>query len=115
MTRPLSSSRAAKSLSASPQLHRAPAGLEADRLADEHDVDAAGVLLVHLENLANPAVLPIGGVRAGVLEFEAVLVDPLMGRFQGGDEFLRTDDEDDVGGAPGVRGELAAGGGGDDT
>src|SRR6266487_1132426 len=87
---------------------------EADRLPDEHDVDAAGQLLVDLENLSDRAVLPVGGIRASVLEFQAVLVDPLVCRFHGGDEFLRADDKDDVGGAPGVGGELAAGGRGDD-
>jgi hypothetical protein len=49
--------------------------LKANQLADEHDVDAARVLLVDLEYLADAAVLPIRGVRAGVLELEAVLVD----------------------------------------
>jgi DNA-binding NarL/FixJ family response regulator len=46
-------------------------------MADEDDVDAAGQLLVDLENLSDVAVLPIGGLRASVLEFEAVLEDPL--------------------------------------
>ena len=77
-------------------------------------MDAAGVLLVDLENLSDAAVLPVGGVGAGVLEWQAVLEDPLARRFQAGDELLRADDEDDVGGAPGVGGELAAGGRGDD-
>ncbi len=77
-------------------------------------MDAAWQLLVDLENLPDGTVLPVGGIRAGVLEFQAVLVDPFVCRFHGGDEFLRADDEDDAGGAPGVGGELAAGGRGDD-
>ena len=72
-------------------------------------MDAAGILLVDLEDLADPAVLPVGGVGAGVLEWQAVLVDPFACRFGVGDELLRADDEDDVGGAPGIGGELAAG------
>src|SRR5437016_9513497 len=87
---------------------------EPDRLPDEDDVDAAGILLVDLEDLADAAVHPVGGDRAGVLEFQAVLEDPLARRFQVGHELLRADDEDHVGGTPGVGGELAAGGGGDD-
>ena len=43
-----------------------------------------------------------------------MLDDPLVRLFQAGDELLGADDEDDVGGAPGVGGELAAGGRGDD-
>jgi hypothetical protein len=81
---------------------------EANRLPDEDDVDAAGQLLVDLENLPHRAVLPVGGLRPGILELEAVLVDPLVGRFQGGDELVRADDEGDIGGTPGVGGELAA-------
>ena len=77
-------------------------------------MDAPGRLLVDLEDLSDQAVLPVGGVGAGVLELEAVLEDPLAGRFRVGDELLRADDEDDVGGAPRVGGELAAGGRGDD-
>jgi hypothetical protein len=77
-------------------------------------VDAAGVLLVDLEDLSDAAVLPVGRVGAGVLEWEAVLDDPLVRRLQAGHELLRSDDEDDVGGAPGVGGELAARGRGDD-
>ena len=78
-------------------------------------MDPAGILLVDLEDLADAAVLPVRGIGAGVLEWrKAVLDDPLVRRFQVGDELLRADDEDDVGGAPGVGGELAAGGRGDD-
>ena len=36
------------------------AGSEADLLADEDDVDAAGQLLVDLQDLADLAVLPVG-------------------------------------------------------
>ena len=71
-------------------------------------MDAAGQLLVDLQDLPHRAVLPVGGDRAGVLEHQAVLVDPLVRRLQRGDELLRADDEDDVGGAPGIGGELAA-------
>ena len=60
------------------------------------------------------AVHAVGGVGACVLERQAVLDDALVRRLQAGDELLRADDEDDVGGAPGVGGELAAGSGGDD-
>ena len=63
-------------------------------------MDAAGILLVDLEDLADAAVLPVGGVGAGVFERQAVLDDPLVGGFQAGDELLRADDEDDVGGSP---------------
>src|ERR1700730_1192812 len=91
-----------------------PGGSEAGRLPDEDDVDAAGLFLMDLQNLPDVAVLPVGGVRAGVLELQAVLVDPLVRGRQGGDELLRADDEDDAGGAPGVGGELAARGRGDD-
>src|SRR4029453_8240995 len=94
-------------------LHRIPPVSEPDRLADEDDVDTAGIFLVDLEDLSDAAVLPVGSVRAGVLELEAVLVDPLARRFHAGYELLCADDEDDVGGAPGVGGELAARGGGD--
>src|ERR1700722_2710603 len=80
-----------------------------DRLPDQDDVDPARQFLVDLEHLADVAVLPVGGLRAGVLELQAVLIDTLVGRIQVGDELLRADDEDDVGRAPGVGGELAAG------
>jgi MFS family permease len=52
-------------------------------------VDPAGQLLVDLEDLADGAVLPIGGVRTGVLELQTVLVDPLACGLDGGDELLR--------------------------
>src|SRR5262249_58302090 len=87
---------------------------EPGRLPDQHDVDAAGKLLVDFHDLAHVAVLPVGGDRAGVLEYQAVLIDPLPRRLQGGHELLRADHEDDVGRAPDVRGELAAGSRGDD-
>ena len=60
-------------------------------------MDAAGVLLVDLEDLADPAVLPVGGIRTGVFERQAVLDDSLMRLFEAVDELLRADDEDDVG------------------
>ena len=41
-------------------------------------MDAAGQLLVDLQDLPDRAVLPVGGLRAGVLEHQAVLVDPLV-------------------------------------
>src|SRR6476661_4359238 len=87
-----------------------PGRSEADWLADEDEVDAARQLLVDLEDLSDVAVLPVGGLRAGILELEAVLVDPFARRLEGGDDFLGAGDQDDVGGAPGVGGELAAGG-----
>ena len=68
-------------------------------------MDPAGILLVDLEHLADAAVLPVRRIGAGVFERKAVLDDPLVRRFQVGDELLRTDDEDDVGGAPGVGSE----------
>jgi hypothetical protein len=43
---------------------------------DDHDVDAPGQFLVDLEDLADLAVLPVGGLRAGVFKRQAVLVDP---------------------------------------
>src|SRR5450755_694491 len=83
-------------------------GLEADRLADEDDVDAAGQFLVNLEDLPDLAVLPVSGLRAAVFQRQAVLIDALMRRCQRRHELLRADDEDDIGGAPGVGGQLAA-------
>jgi hypothetical protein len=65
-------------------------------------VDTAGCLLVYFEDLADDAVLSVCSVRAGVFEFQAVLVDALAGRAGIGNELLRADDEDDVGGARGV-------------
>ena len=71
-------------------------------------MDAARKFLVNLEDLPDRAVLPVGRLRAGVLQYQAVLVDPLVGLLQARDELLRSDDEDDVGGAPGLGGQLAA-------
>ena len=51
-------------------------------------MDAAGVLLVDLEDLSDAAVLPVGGIGASVFEFQAVLDDPLVRRFQVGDELV---------------------------
>jgi hypothetical protein len=79
-----------------------PGRSETGWLADEDDVDAAGQFLVDLQDLPDGAVLPVGGLRPGVLEFQAVLVDPLVRRLEVRDEFLRAGDEDDIGGAPGV-------------
>src|SRR6202021_3289003 len=79
----------------------------------EHDVDAAGQVAVHLEHLADVAVLPVGSLRAGVPQLERVLVDPLPRRLEGGHELLRAYHVDHVGRSPGVGGELAAGRGGD--
>src|SRR5262245_16047965 len=73
---------------------------EADRLPDDDDVDAAGVLLLDLEDLSDAAVHAVGGERAGVLQFQAVLVDALARRFDRGHELLRADGEDDVGSSP---------------
>jgi hypothetical protein len=87
---------------------------EPDLLSNENDVDAARVLLVDLEDLADAAVLPVGGVGAGVLERQAVFGDPLARLVQAGDELLGADDEDDMGRPPGVRSELAARGRRDD-
>ena len=42
-------------------------------------MDAAGQFLVDLEDLPDLAVLPLGGLRAGVFQRQAVLVDPLVG------------------------------------
>src|SRR5215204_1414371 len=92
----------------------APRPSESNGLPNEDDVDAAGEFLVNLENLCDLAVLPVGGVRPRILEWEAVLGDPLTGLLRGGDELLRADDEDDVCGAPHIGGELAAGSQGDD-
>src|SRR5215471_1227709 len=81
---------------------------EADRLADQNDMDAAGQFLVDLQDLPDLAVLPVGGDRAGVFKHQAVPVDPLTRGLEGGDELVRPGDEDDVGGTPGVGGKLAA-------
>src|SRR6185312_12801944 len=50
----------------------------ADLLADEDDMDASGQFGVDLQNLPDLAVLPVGGLRAGVFQRQAVLVDPLV-------------------------------------
>jgi hypothetical protein len=42
--------------------------LEADLLADKDDVDPAGQFLVDLQDLPDLAVLPVGGLGAGVLQ-----------------------------------------------
>ena len=68
-------------------------------------MDAAGELLVDLEDLSDEAVLPVSGVRTTVLEYQAVLEDPLARGIYGRDELLRPHDEDDVGGAPDIGGE----------
>ncbi len=57
-----------------------PGSSETDRLADEDDVDAAGQLLVDLQDLPHLAVLPVSGLRPDVLQRQAVLIDPLMCR-----------------------------------
>ena len=41
-------------------------------------MDTAGQLLVDLQDLRHLAVLPVSGLRAGVLQRQAVLVDPLV-------------------------------------
>src|ERR1022692_1869463 len=81
---------------------------EADLLADEDDVDAAGQLLVDLQDLPDLAALSVGGLRPGVLQRQAVLIDPLVRCCQRGHELLRADHEDHIGRAPGVGGQLAA-------
>jgi hypothetical protein len=43
----------------------------ADWLADEHDMDAAGQFGVDLQDLPDLAVLPVGGLRTGVLQRQA--------------------------------------------
>ena len=63
-------------------------GLEADSLADEDDVDAAGQFLVDLEDLPDLAVLSVGRLCAGVFQRQAVLIDPLVRGFQGGHQLL---------------------------
>src|ERR1035441_6672551 len=83
-------------------------GLEADLLADEDDVNAAGPVLVDLEDLPDLAGLPVGGLRTGVFQRQAVLIDALMRRCQRRHELLRADHEDHIGRTPGVRGDLAA-------
>jgi hypothetical protein len=66
--------------------------LEADRLSDEDDVDPAERdLPVDLENLPDEAVLPVGCIRASILELQAVLDDLLACPVQGSDELLRAD------------------------
>ena len=52
-------------------------------------MNAAGILLVDLEDLADAAVLSVGGECAGILELEAMLVDPLVRRIKVGHELLR--------------------------
>jgi hypothetical protein len=69
-------------------------------------VDAVGHLVADLECLADQAVPSVGGERAGVFKHKAVRVDAVPRGFQGGDELLGPDDEDDVVGTPDVGGEL---------
>ena len=59
-------------------------------------------------DLPHLAAWPVGGLRPGVLQRQAVLIDPLMGRCQRGHELLRADHEDHIGRAPGIGGQLAA-------
>jgi hypothetical protein len=82
-----------------------PAGSVADLLADEDDVDPAGQFGVDLQHLPDPAVLPVGGLRAGVFQRQAVGVDPLVRRGQRGHQLLRASHEDHLGGSPGVGGQ----------
>lgn len=60
-------------------------------------MDAAGQFLVDLRDLPDLAVLLVGGLRAGVFQRQAVLIDPLVRRCQRGHEPLRADHEDHVG------------------
>jgi hypothetical protein len=77
-------------------------------------VDASRQLLVDLHDLPDEAVLAVCGLGPRVLQLETVLVDPLVRGLHRGHELLCADDEDDVGRAPRVGGELAARGGRDD-
>ena len=43
-------------------------------------MDAAGQFLMDLQHLPDLAVLPVGRLRAGVLQWQAVPVDPLVRR-----------------------------------
>ena len=52
------------------------------------------------QDLPYLAGLPVGGLRAGVFQRQAVLVDPLVRRFQGGHQLLRADNENHIGCAP---------------
>jgi hypothetical protein len=62
-------------------------GSVADLLTDEDDLDAAGQFLVDLEDLPDLAVLPVGGLRAGVFQRQAVLIDALVRRCSVGTSF----------------------------
>src|SRR5580700_12180408 len=68
-------------------------GSETDQLSDQDDVDAPRHFLVYLENLTDEAVLSVGRVSAGILENQAVAVDPLVSCFQIGHELLCPNDE----------------------
>src|SRR5258706_255450 len=65
------------------------------------------ILEIHQE-LPGLAVLPVGGLRAGVFQRQAVLIDPLVRRCQCGHELLRADNKDHIGRTPGVGGKLTA-------
>ena len=55
-----------------------PAGVsESGRLADEDDVDAAGQFLVDLQDLADLALLAVGGHGAGVFELDRPVLPSL--------------------------------------
>jgi hypothetical protein len=56
---------------------------EADQLPDEDDMDAAGQLLVDLEDPSDGAVLPVAAYAPASSKFQAVLVDPIVRRFYG--------------------------------
>ena len=58
-----------------------------DDLADEDDVDAPGQLGVNLKELPDGAVLAVGRLRPGVLEHQAVLVDPVRAAARWGTSF----------------------------
>jgi hypothetical protein len=57
---------------AGPARPAGPGGSVADRLADEDDVDPAGQFGVDLQDPPDLAVLPVGGLRAGVFQRQAV-------------------------------------------
>ena len=52
-------------------------------------MDTPGQFGVDLQDLPDLAVLAVGGDRTGILQDQAVLVDPLVRCLQRGDELLR--------------------------
>ena len=86
----------------------------ADRLAQQQHGAAPGMRLgVEDQHPVDGARPPVDDLDAGALQRQDVILDPAQRGAQVGDDLLRADDPDRVGGAAGVAGQLAAAGRGD--